>query len=122
MESESGISSRIRLEASRKGYRLWRNNVGGAYTREGNFIRYGLANESAAVNKQFKSADLIGIRPVLITPEMIGRTIGQFLSYEIKKPGWMFRNTDREIAQLAWLELIISLGGDARFITSEGSI
>lgn len=122
MGSETGLSSIIRLEASMKGCRLWRNNVGATYTPKGDFIRYGLANDSSGLNREIKSADLIGIRPVVITVDMVGVTIGQFLSREVKAPGWKYKGTDRERAQLAWAELIISLGGDAGFAVSEGTI
>jgi len=119
---ESKIQSIIRLEASHKGCRLWRNNVGALYTKEGNFVRYGLANDSAAINKIIKSSDLIGIRPIKITQDMVGKTIGQFLSREIKKSNWKYAGTEREKAQLAWINLINSLGGDACFATGEGTI
>lgn len=121
--NESSVLQIIKLEASRKGVRLWRNNVGCVYSGEDKrFIRYGLANESANMNKVIKSADLIGIRPVTITPDMVGKTIGQFISREIKHPGWRYHDNEREKAQLAWAELIISLGGDACFTIGEGTI
>lgn len=120
--SEAGVQSVIRLEASKRGCRLWRNNVGATYTPEGAFIRYGLANESSRVNTQIKSADLIGIRPIKIVPDMVGLTIGQFLSREAKASNWRYTNTDREQAQLRWAELILSLGGDACFVNAEGTI
>ena len=110
LSSESGILSDIRLEASELGARLWRNNVGATYTPEGHFIRYGLANDSAQLNKAIKSADLIGIRPVLINPAHVGTIIGQFISREVKPATWRFTGTDRERAQMAWAELILSLG------------
>lgn len=121
-QSEAGIQSLIRLEASNKGARLWRNNVGATTTPEGHFIRYGLANESSNVNKTIKSADLIGIKPVLIKPQHVGCVIGQFLSREIKAAGWRYTGNDREKAQLRWAELILSLGGDACFAIGEGTI
>jgi len=122
MKSESGTLSDIRLEASQHGCRLWRNNVGATYTQSGQFMRYGLANDSAALNIAIKSADLIGIRPVLITQQHLGKTIGQFLSREVKHAGWRYTGTNRERAQLAWAELINSLGGDACFTTGRGTI
>ena len=121
-QSEAGVLSRVRLEASRKGCRLWRNNVGATYTDKGHFLRYGLANDSRKMNSQIKSADLIGIRPVVIRPEMVGWTIGQFVSREVKTPGWRYKATPREQAQLRWAELIISLGGDAAFAVGEGTL
>ena len=121
-ESEAYIQSLVRLEASRKGARLWRNNVGAAVMQDGSFVRYGLANDSKAVNNAIKSADLIGIKPVLITLDLVGCTIGQFVSREIKASDWKYRGTDRERAQLAWALFILSLGGDAAFTNREGTI
>lgn len=122
MISESGISSDIRLEASELGYRLWRNNVGATHTPSGQFIRFGLANDSTQLNRVIKSADLIGIRPILITQEHVGLTIGQFISREVKHPGWVYKGTERERAQLAWAELVNSLGGNACFTTGRGTL
>jgi len=122
MTSESGVSSEIRLEASQLGARLWRNNVGALLTPSGQFMRFGLANDSAQLNRVIKSADLIGIRPIVITPEHVGQTIGQFISREVKNPDWKYTGTDRERAQLAWAELVNSLGGDACFTTGRGTL
>lgn len=120
--SEAAVQSIVRLEATRAGARLWRNNVGATHTPEGSFIRYGLANESTAVNSRIKSADLIGIRPILITRDHVGCIIGQFLSREVKAGNWRYTGNDRELAQLRWAELILSLGGDAAFTTGEGTL
>lgn len=123
MMSEIAISNIVKLEASQKGHRLWRNNVGATYTTRGDFLRYGLANESANMNAIIKSADLIGIRRVLITQAMVGTVIGQFLSREIKSGNWKFsKKSEHDAAQLAWAELINSLGGDACFALGEGTI
>ena len=119
MTRESDVTDAIRAAASREGVRLWRNNVGAGKLENGSFIRWGLANESPAMNRALKSADLVGIRPVLIGPEHLGRTLGVFVSREMKAPGWVFRGTEREIAQQAWLDLVTGLGGDARFSTGE---
>lgn len=120
---ESHVQAEIRAEASEKGMRLWRNNVGAGQLKEGTFIRWGLANESRKVNKVIKSADLIGIRPVLITQQHVGYTIGQFVSREVKRPDWKYIAHDKDItAQLAWANLILSLGGDACFATGVGTL
>lgn len=115
--SEAAVQQTIRLEASQAGCRLWRNNVGAV-----DGLRYGLANDSPAMNARLKSSDLIGIRPVVITPAMVGRTIGQFMAREVKRPGWVFRGDARERAQLAFLTLVWSMGGDACFANNRGTI
>jgi len=120
--TEADAQAIVRLEASRKGGRLYRNNVGVMVDKRGVPIRYGLANESPAMNAAIKSADLIGIKPILITPAHVGATIGQFVSREIKRPGSRYTGTPREVAQLHWAELILSLGGDAAFATGEGTL
>lgn len=120
--SEGAVQSRVRLEAPRRGVRLWRNNVGVLEDKRGVPVRYGLANDSVAVNKVFKSADLIGIRPVLVLASHVGKTLGQFVSREIKAGGWRYTGADREPAQLAWANLVNTLGGDACFATEEGTL
>lgn len=120
--SEAGVTSIVRLEASRAGVLLFRNNVGACLAQDGRQLRYGLANDSAAMNKSLKSADWIGIRPVTIMPEHVGTTIGQFVSREIKRAGWKYAGTGREAAQMRWAELISSRGGDACFASGAGTI
>lgn len=122
MKSEAAILNDLRLEASEQGARLWRNNVGATMTNTGSYIRFGLANDSMAVNQAIKSADLIGIKPIIITEEHIGKQLGVFLSREVKKPGWQYTGNARERAQLAWIDLINFLGGDARFVTGRGEL
>lgn len=118
--SEADASNRVRLEASRLGKRLWRNNVGAGMIDD-RMIRWGLANDSTAVNRVIKSGDLIGIQPVRITHSHIGHVIGQFVSREVKAPGWKYTATPREVAQQNWAALVLSLGGDAAFCTGGGS-
>lgn len=121
-QSEAWVQNRVRLEAARKGLRLWRNNVGAGRLDNGNFLRWGLANDSPAVNGIIKSGDLIGIRAVLVTPDHVGTTIGQFVSRECKKVKWCYAATPEEEAQLRWAALIQSMGGDAKMVNSEGSL
>lgn len=120
--SEAAVQNKIRLEASRKGLRVWRNNVGACMDSNENFIRYGIANDSAQMNARIKSSDLIGLRPVLIQQHHIGQVIGQFVAREVKAGGWRYAGTERELAQLKFLELVASLGGDATFATDEGTL
>lgn len=118
--SEAAIQSDLRVEASSKGGRLWRNNVGAFTDERGVPVRVGLANDTAKMNKVIKSSDLIGIYPIVIQPEHVGHTIGQFWSVEVKEQGWRFTGKPREVAQLQWINLILSLGGRARFVSERG--
>lgn len=121
--SESAVQTRVSLEASKRGIRLWRNNSGVAPDDQGNrTVRYGLGNVSSQVNKVMKSSDLIGITPVVVTQEMVGKTVGIFTAYEIKKGSWAYKHTDREKAQLAFINLVQQLGGKAAFINGEGQL
>ncbi len=115
--TEAATQQSIRIEASRRGLRLWRNNVGMAHTDSGAVVRFGLANDSQEINRRVKSSDLIGIKPVVVTADMAGVTIGQFVSREVKRPGWRYRGTARERAQKRWLDLVTAYGGDASFCT-----
>jgi hypothetical protein len=117
---ESEVQARVRLEAARRGWNLWRNNVGVLMDSRGVPVRYGLANDSKAVNANVKSGDLIGIRPVLITPQHVGHYIGQFVSVECKRDGWRASATDEhEAAQMRWAQIVLLAGGHAVFATSE---
>ena len=122
VKSEAAIQNLVRLEASAKGLRVWRNNVGVLMDERGIPVRYGLANDSKQMNTHIKSSDLIGIRPVLITQEMVGSTIGQFVAREVKAGSWRYTGSARELAQLRYLELVVSLGGDGQFCNAEGSL
>ena len=119
-KSEAAVQTEIMVKASELGMRLWRNNVGACVDANGNHLRYGLCNSSKQMNAVFKSSDLIGIRPVTITQDMVGSVIGQFVSIEAKREGWRrsMKNT-REAAQAKWLDLVRSLGGYAKFSTGD---
>lgn len=115
--SEAAVSARLRLEASRAGGVLWRNNVGALLDERGVPVRYGLANDSAALNRQVKSADLIGIWPLRIEPAHVGAVVGQFWSVEAKEAGWRFTGRGREEAQARWAAAVTARGGRAGFST-----
>lgn len=119
---EGYVQSLVRLEAPRHGVWLTRNNVGALQDVNGRPVRFGLANESKQQNEVMKSGDLIGIRAVTVRPEMVGATIGQFVSRECKHADWKpGEDPAREAAQLAWAMLINRHGGDAKIVTGEGS-
>lgn len=119
--SEAWAQTEVRLEASELGGRLWRNNVGVLKNEKGVPVRYGLANDSAQLNKVCKSSDLVGVMPVLITPEMVGTVIGRFTCREVKVPSWSYTGQGREPAQLEYMRVVNALGGDAKFATGRGT-
>lgn len=119
---EAWLQSAVRLEASQKGLRVWRNNVGALQDASGRWMRFGLANDSKGMNASIKSGDLIGIRPVVVTQAHVGHTFGLFVSYECKSPGWTYSGTEHEVAQLKWQNIVNSLGGEARFVSTIGAI
>jgi hypothetical protein len=104
---ESALLNLVRLEESKRGTRLFRNNSGVAFDKSGRPVRFGLANESADRNRRVKSSDLIGIERG-----------GRFVSLETKKPGWTFSGSVRELAQLNWIAFINAMGGRAKFVSS----
>lgn len=121
--SESRVQSLVRLAAPAAGMRLFRNNVGVLKDERGVPIRYGLANDSPALNKRLKSSDLIGWRRLPITPEMVGYVVAQFVAIECKREGWKPSATDKhEAAQGAWLALVTADGGYAKFVTDPGQL
>lgn len=121
-ESEARVQSRVRLEAAEKGKLLYRNNRGAGKMDNGNYVRFGLCNDSEKLGDKFKSADLIGAEPVLITQEMVGGTIGRFLSVECKPSDWKFSGTIEEIGQVNWATIINSIGGRAIFVNRDGAL
>ena len=121
-DSEAYAQSLVRLEAAQKGVRLFRNNSGALKDDKGRLVRFGLGNESAALNERLKSSDLIGWRPVMITPVHVGAVIAQVVGREIKPRGWRYTGAGRETAQANWINLMLADGGDACFATGEGTI
>ena len=137
MPSEAEVQAAVRLEYARRGYRLFRNNLGVAFMGDGRPVRYGLANDSEQLNRRLKSADLVGWHKTLITMEMVGRNVAIFTTFECKPSDWTDRtdaltarygpnalqrrdlpaDARRVLAQRAWLDLVAGDGGEARFVT-----
>lgn len=120
-QPEGAVQQAVRLGAARSGRMLWRNNRGAGKMANGSFVRYGLANDSKALGDSIKSADLIGIDPVVVTPGMVGTVVGLFLSVEVKAHGWKYSGTLEECAQLQWARIIEAKGGRS-IITNKGDI
>jgi hypothetical protein len=115
--SESNVQAREQLKAARRGAWLLRNNSGAHKDKTGRLVRYGLGNVSKRFNAECKSSDLIGVEPVLITADMVGSIIGRFVARECKPEGWKYMGTDREVAQLKFINKVNELGGNAAFTT-----
>ena len=95
--SEYEIQQRIRMACGRGPVRLWRNNTGALVDQQGRFVRFGLCKGSS---------DLIGLRALEVTPEMVGQRIAQFVALEIKATGGIVSPE-----QKAFLQLVQQLGG-----------
>ena len=105
---ETSILQRVQLDASRRGYRLFRNNVGQLLDARGVPVRYGLCPGSS---------DLIGWRELVITPDMVGHTVAQFVAVEVKTP------TGKPTPQqMRFLEPVASAGGVAVIARGEGAL
>ncbi len=117
--SETAVSNRVRMNAAKEGMLLWRNNVGAYKDGDGNFVRYGLCNDTKQLNEKIKSSDLIGIKRRTIVQADVGTVIGQFAAREAKHYGWKYTGTAHEIAQLAYGKIVISNGGDFKFTTGD---
>lgn len=121
-EREGAVQQRIRLEGAQKGKYLFRNNRGAGRMESGNFVRYGLANDSKELGKAVKSADLIGWESFTVTPEWIGHKVARFLSVEVKASDWKFSGTLEEIAQVKWSVLVNAEGGRAIITNKVGEL
>jgi hypothetical protein len=99
MTSEQHIQQRIRLACNRGPTRLWRNNTGRLRDERGQLVTFGLCPGSA---------DLIGYRTVVVTPDMVGQRLAVFAAVEVKATKG--RPTPE---QTAFLEHIRDAGGIA---------
>ena len=97
--SEHEIQQRIRLACGRGTVRLWRNNTGALLDQQGRYVRFGLCKGSS---------DLIGLRALEITPELVGQRLAQFVALEIKTAQGVLSPVQR-----AFLRLVQELGGVA---------
>lgn len=121
--NEDAVTSHTSLEAARLGLLLMRNNLGACFDQTGRMIRYGLMNESKKVNSEFKSSDQIGLTPVQIGPQHIGRVMGIFTALEIKESGWVYNPKDEhEKAQLRFHNLVRTYGGIADFVSDPAQV
>ena len=116
--TEAAVQQDIRLAASQTGRVMWRNNNGAATTQDDRHIRFGLGNDSKRINEAFKSSDLIGITPVVVTPQMIGTMLGVFTACEVKRGDWRWSGNKREQAQWNYIQVVNRYGGIGTFAKS----
>ena len=103
---EGPIQQQIRLEVGNGAVRLFRNNVGKFEDKKtGRWVEFGL---------MVGSADLIGWKRVIITPEMVGMPMAQFLSIEVKK----LKGGRKADEQKTWARNVLAAGGLAGFARS----
>ncbi len=122
---EKRLYGPIMIEASKVGSRLFRNNVGTGYQlvsrpptgwRPPEFLKpftYGLPAGSA---------DLVGWTRVVVTEDMVGKTLAVFSSVEVKAPEWRstpsFERSERGLQQAAWARTVAEGGGYAGRVQS----
>lgn len=108
--SEKSILNKLQLYASSLGHRLFRNNVGKAYT--GETFRY--ANGDVLIKNPrlitfglpVGSGDLFGGTQIKIEPHHVGRTFLVVTNYEVK-----YKKTRTTAEQIAFHNAISKLGG-----------
>lgn len=111
---ESAVTSHIRLAAAKLNTPLWRNNRGAFRDDTGRLVKYGLGSEA-----DLSSSDYIGIRPVLITPDMVGQVLGVFTAVEMKAEGFKFNKNDKHLLnQKFFIDIVKQYGGFAGFASS----
>jgi hypothetical protein len=101
---ELAVQNAIRLEHGAGPARLWRNNTGALKDATGRLVRYGLCPGSS---------DLIGLRQVTITPDMVGQTLAVFTAIEVKDQG---RLTEQQRAFITMVQQAGGMAGVARSV------
>lgn len=132
MTSEARVSREIIacINAPNSGARIYRNHVGGSWHGESTRVTPQNLNSARAslrpgdvIVRQGRyyasglkpgSGDYIGLVSVPVIPEMVGETVGVFLSIETKRP----RNAEERQAQQDWAANIRRAGGRAGFARS----
>jgi hypothetical protein len=108
---ESDLEKLITMAASQVGARLFRNNVGTGYTGQATRLSDGsvhIQNPRILHAGLMKgSADQIGWMPVVITPDMVGKTIAVFASIEVKSGSRLTPD------QITWMNTVLAFGGIA---------
>lgn len=107
--TEKDIEKLHIIECQKVGSTLFKNNVGSAKkvdpkTGKEYWIKFGLCEGSS---------DLIGITPIKITRDMVGKTVGVFTAIEVKKNVNKSYDKHRMITQQQFINFINKNGGFA---------
>lgn len=102
---EANVRNNIIKYASKIGWTLFNNPQGkawvGVYNKKTHCVEY-----PRAITFGFGAgtSDLIGLRPVKITSEMVGQTIAQFVAVEVKKDkNGSYKETEGQKRFGAWV-------------------
>jgi hypothetical protein len=96
--SEKNIQNSLIINLSQRGWLVWRNHVGvfRSYEDPKRLIKVGIPGQS----------DIMAIKPVTITADMVGQTVGIAVHVEVKTP------TGRQSQpQKYWQEAVEKRGG-----------
>lgn len=96
-QTETDLLRALQLDATQRGLRLFRNNVGALTDIRGTVVRYGLC---------VGSSDLIGWTPHVVTSADVGRTVAIFTAVEGKR---LPRRVTPQ--QAAFLDAVQAAGG-----------
>jgi hypothetical protein len=106
---ERDIINDVRLEWGRRAdVRLFRNNVGVLPRPEGGMLTYGLC---------IGSSDLIGLKSIIVTPEMVGERVALFVALEGKVHG-----SYPSPEQRAFIAMVKVLGGRAGVFRNDDDV
>lgn len=109
MPTEKDIEKKIIIAVQSVGATVFKNNVGTAKkvdprTGKEYFVRFGLCEGSS---------DLIGITPITITADMVGKTMGVFTAIEVKKDVKKKYDKHRMETQQRFIDFVNKKGGIA---------
>jgi len=95
----------------------WRNNRGAIKTKTG-YITYGIPDPPHGRKPdKLKGGDRIGWTDVIVTPDMVGKTVAVFTSIEIKGSGDQLKP-----GQIKWHNLVLRNGGISEIWKANGEI
>ena len=87
----------------------WRNNRGTAETKNGKFIRFGIPEpRGRESDDDLKGSDRIGFEQIVITADMVGKTLAVFKGVEVKGAGDRLKS-----GQIAWHNWLLNHGASS---------